>query len=69
MYGIPSHVQSGIVAKGFNDYECWLKTGNDCQLKAEPLFDYVICSGGASTLEASKIYNLHNGNVYTAGGV
>ncbi|MCY6987920.1 RHS domain-containing protein, partial [Acinetobacter baumannii] len=69
MFGIPASAQAGIAYQGQRNYDCWLKTGKQCELAIEPLFDYVICSGGFSAFGGSKIYNLHNGNVYTAGGV
>ncbi|EMI9625127.1 RHS repeat protein [Acinetobacter baumannii] len=69
MFGIPASAQAGIAYQGQRNYDCWLKTGKQCELAIEPLFDYVICSGGFSAFGVSKIYNLHNGNVYTAGGV
>jgi RHS repeat-associated protein len=69
MFGIPASAQSGIAYQGQRNYDCWLKTGKQCEIAVEPLFDYVICSGGFSVLGGSKIYNLHNGNVYNASGI
>ena len=69
LLGMSQQASSNLEYQAYRNYDCWLATGNICTIKVQPLFDYVICSGGASIGSYSKIYNLHNGNIYTAGGI
>ncbi|QNX32824.1 RHS repeat-associated core domain-containing protein [Acinetobacter seifertii] len=67
LIGLSPKAASNLEYEAYRNYDCWLKTGETCKLKAAPLFDYVYCSGGVGPFAYAEITNLHNGKVFQVG--
>ncbi|MBO3658124.1 RHS repeat-associated core domain-containing protein [Acinetobacter haemolyticus] len=67
LIGLSPQAASNLEYEAYRNYDCWLKTGEMCRLKAAPLFDYVYCSGGVGPFAYAEITNLHNGKVFQVG--